>query len=426
MLTNTKVKLVVLLVCIAICSIAITPLLINSKDQIEDTGKDPTASWVQSQLTTTVQWDYQWIDNYNTEKPIELNGVDYFDNYYDGIWSAIFCPNCVYDDPGTTPHWNSPCQGMEYNATLHLFCIYPTWVNDGFCDEECNNPDFNYDGGDCCLDIVDNAKCIDCYCYQDCSIHPLKFNHDEEFKTESECYEPQDLDPEDCMVLWLNDGVCDDGCNNHLFDYDQQDCCLEDVLTHYCEECICYANCTTAKITASECPGMGYNESLYSTVYNLYSYCADSWIGDGICDDECNYFDPLWDHDGGDCCLDIVNNAKCIDCYCYEDCSVHSFRFIDGEDLNPQTEPDCYQESDHDFDWDDCPFNWLGDGICDDTCNNHHFDFDLQDCCLGSYESNYNCLTCICYANCTKAPFYLFAFLFDSEAPTDGSNPLYP
>ena len=28
------------------------------------------------------------------------------------------------------------------------------WISDGFCDEECNHPDFHYDGGDCCFDIV--------------------------------------------------------------------------------------------------------------------------------------------------------------------------------------------------------------------------------------------------------------------------------
>ena len=27
------------------------------------------------------------------------------------------------------------------------------WISDGFCDEECNHPDFHYDGGDCCFDI---------------------------------------------------------------------------------------------------------------------------------------------------------------------------------------------------------------------------------------------------------------------------------
>ena len=35
----------------------------------------------------------------------------------------------------------------------------------------------------------------------------------------------------------------DDGCNNPFFDYDQQDCCLDEVNTMYCDDCICYEDC---------------------------------------------------------------------------------------------------------------------------------------------------------------------------------------
>ena len=421
MSTKTKVKLVIIVLCIVIWSIAITSLLLKNGhvEQIEDTVTDPTRKFI---ITTTTQMDYQWIDKYTTEEP--KNGIEYVQDYYDSLLCIFQGENCVYDYSGfdtIPPSWineYSPCQGMEYNSTLlfysTLYCIRPTWLNDGYCDEECNTPDFNYDGGDCCLDIVNNAKCIDCYCYKDCSVHPLKFNDDEDFQIESECYEPKDLDPEDCMVLWLGDGLCDDGCNNHLFDFDHQDCCLEDVADiSYCNECICYANCTGPGLATDtpviyQCQGMGYNESLLSTMFNTTStmlllvqfyYCTstDFWINDGFCDEECNA--PDFNYDGGDCCLDIVNNAKCIDCYCYEDCSTHQLRFIDGIDLQPEV--DCYEHSDHD--WNSCPYSWLNDGLCDDECNHDLFDYDLNDCCLK--DSNYMyCEDCICYANCTKMP----------------------
>ena len=247
MSNKTKVKLVIIVLCIGIWSIAITSLLLKNghEDQIEDTATDPTQKFL---ITTTTQMDYQWIDKYATEEP--KNGIEYVQDYYDSLLCIFQGENCVYDYSGfdtIPPSWingNSPCQGMEYNSTLYLYCIRPTWLNDGYCDEECNHPDFDYDGGDCCLDIVNNAKCIDCYCYEDCSIHTLRFNDDKDLQPDSECYEVEDFNIEDCEALSLNDGICDDGCNNHFFDFDHQDCCLPDPSYITCRRCICYANCT--------------------------------------------------------------------------------------------------------------------------------------------------------------------------------------
>ena len=413
MLTKTKV---IIFLCIGICIIAITFLLLyyGDDDPIKDTLTDQTRRFV---FTTTTQWDYQWTDKYATEEyfqevidfeeysPIHLNN-DYNDEYVDFDDQVELCKDLEY---------------VEYNGIVFppmfvlYYCNVDFWINDGFCDDECNHPNYNYDGGDCCLDIVNNAKCIDCYCYEDCSVHPLKFNDDQDFQIESECYEPKEIwNPEHCMVFLLGDGLCDDGCNNHLFDFDHQDCCLEDVAEiSYCNECICYANCTGPGLATDtpviyQCQGMGYNESLLSTMFNTttwklllvqFYYCTstDFWINDGFCDEECN--NPEFNYDGGDCCLDIVNNAKCIDCYCYEDCSIHPLRFIDGTDLQPEV--DCYEHSDHD--WNSCPYSWLNDGVCNDECNHDLFDYDLNDCCLK--DSNYMyCEDCICYANCTKMP----------------------
>ena len=251
MSTKTKVKLVIIVLCIGIWSIAITSLLLKNghEEQIEDTVTDPTQKFI---ITTTTQMDYQWIDKYATEEP--KNGIEYVQDYYDSLLCIFQGENCVYDYSGfdtIPPSWineYSPCQGMEYNSTLYLYCIRPTWLNDGYCDEECNHPDFDYDGGDCCLDIVNNAKCIDCYCYEDCSIHQLRFIDGIDLQSEVDCYEHSDHDWNSCPYSWLNDGVCNDECNHDLFDYDLNDCCLKDSNYMYCEDCICYANCTKMPI----------------------------------------------------------------------------------------------------------------------------------------------------------------------------------
>ena len=45
------------------------------------------------------------------------------------------------------------------------------WKNDTICDDVCNVPKFQFDGGDCCLDLVFSDWCSHCFCYDDCSVH---------------------------------------------------------------------------------------------------------------------------------------------------------------------------------------------------------------------------------------------------------------
>ena len=52
------------------------------------------------------------------------------------------------------------------------------WIMDTFCDDECNFPHFNYDGGDCCLDQIVSHYCTHCFCYEDCSFHEVQYVED--------------------------------------------------------------------------------------------------------------------------------------------------------------------------------------------------------------------------------------------------------
>ena len=38
---------------------------------------------------------------------------------------------------------------------------------DGYCDDRENNADCDFDGGDCCLNPVNNQFCSECWCYAD-------------------------------------------------------------------------------------------------------------------------------------------------------------------------------------------------------------------------------------------------------------------
>ena len=39
------------------------------------------------------------------------------------------------------------------------------FTGDGFCDDAFNTPEYEFDGGDCCLSIINREFCIYCICY---------------------------------------------------------------------------------------------------------------------------------------------------------------------------------------------------------------------------------------------------------------------
>ena len=43
-------------------------------------------------------------------------------------------------------------------------CFFPNWIGDGYCDDENNFHECNYDGGDCCGDSVNITYCNECLC----------------------------------------------------------------------------------------------------------------------------------------------------------------------------------------------------------------------------------------------------------------------
>ena len=40
------------------------------------------------------------------------------------------------------------------------------YIGDGYCDDENNNADCHFDGGDCCGNNINTQYCNECFCYQ--------------------------------------------------------------------------------------------------------------------------------------------------------------------------------------------------------------------------------------------------------------------
>jgi hypothetical protein len=45
-------------------------------------------------------------------------------------------------------------------------CPAISWVGDGYCDDETNIEECQFDGGDCCLENVDLMYCTVCVCHE--------------------------------------------------------------------------------------------------------------------------------------------------------------------------------------------------------------------------------------------------------------------
>ena len=195
--------------------------------------------------------------------------------------------------------------------------VYNALLGNGYCNDETNNVENNYDGGDCCGYDVNTENCIVCGCYHEetclARVHPLvgdgyrndltniaACNYDNGDccgscvikKHCSDCKCLKEVSDIDYSNALLGDGICSDETNTAACSYDGGDCCGHNVNTDHCLQCKCYHQETCAA-----------DPSFHS------------YVGDGYCDDELN--NPACMYDGLDCCGSFVNTEHCIDCKCH-------------------------------------------------------------------------------------------------------------
>ena len=89
-------------------------------------------------------------------------------------------PNNANDGEDCTHLYN---EGIEYN------CVYK-WISDGYCTDQNNNEECDWDGGDCCGNYVNTQHCRKC-----------------------ECHEPN-FELKECNYEQIGNGICNDELNN--------------------------------------------------------------------------------------------------------------------------------------------------------------------------------------------------------------------
>jgi len=281
------------------------------------------------------------------------------------------------DDPTTTttqtPATTStpePTTTTSY-PTVNEHCNNPSFVGDGYCDDDTNNVDCEFDKGDCCGSLILTQYCHFCECTQ--------------YSTPSWtttaniiCQNPD----------WIHDGYCDDLTNNEYCDWDGDDCCDPKTNKQYCNICDCPNKTALSTTTERWSGGAGGPKTgpttllpvLTTTIDNCHDDPNNSTVGDGYCDDwmnivECNY-------DGGDCCGNNVTHGNCSACIC----------------INITEGASCADDPNNPM---------IGDGYCDDMMNNAECNYDGGDCCGYSIQLG-NCSECACL-NPTAASLNLVA-----------------
>jgi hypothetical protein len=210
-------------------------------------------------------------------------------------------------------------------------------VGNGFCNDETNNEDCNYDGGDCCVNTNINS-CSECECHiiETCAAgyHPLVGNGFCDDDTNiAEC----DYDDGDCCSNsnMVGDGICNDYTNNAECGYDGGDCCGYNINSDHCTECACFHQETCLVGLNHAFVGDGVCNDETNNVeceYDGGDCCLNpNMVGDAICHDETNHLGC--NYDGGDCCVN-VNTDSCTECNCLGSGVITSPGFPGKYDIN--------------------------------------------------------------------------------------------
>ena len=92
---------------------------------------------------------------------------------------------------------------------------YHPLVGNGFCNDDTNIAECDYDGGDCCGYCVVTEHCEDCACLGN-------------------------INSDEVTNPLVGDGVCNDETNNAACNYDGGDCCGSNVDIGHCTACACH------------------------------------------------------------------------------------------------------------------------------------------------------------------------------------------
>ena len=207
-----------------------------------------------------------------------IGPLDNLGTYFGGLQSEVqetgrsSCPYTV----DTWEYWNNWNSWIIADNDISVECLagctYGELVGNGQCNDEANNANCIYDGGECCGACINTESCSECFCHQE-TAPAIDLTC---------CLQPH---------LWLIElDYCFDATNTANCNFDGGHCCEANANTDFCQDCICYED-------------LNCNASL-------------DLIGNGYCNDETN--NAECNFDAGDCCGSCASMEQCSDCQCLD------------------------------------------------------------------------------------------------------------
>ena len=185
-----------------------------------------------------------------------------------------YCSVCECLDPngGGSAPTSAPTPSPPSDA-----CGSPQWFGDNYCDDENNNEECGWDGGDCCGDDVNTDYCSACEC--------LDPNGGGSAPTPAPTIPPTPSPPSDACGSphWFGDNYCDDDNNNEECGWDGGDCCGENPNIQFCSACECLDPNGSGPTTSAPIPTPDP-----TTLAPTDACGSPQWVGDNYCDDDNN------------------------------------------------------------------------------------------------------------------------------------------
>ena len=193
-----------------------------------------------------------------------------------------------------------------------LECNQPNFVGDGYCNDETNILECGFDKGDCCGSCIITESCTNCSC--------IGYTREDEISN-----------------VLVGDGYCNDITNNQQCNFDGGDCCGSCIITDYCTNCSCIGDSIGNEVFSvgvDALIGDGFCHDMLNNVvcnYDNGDCCNNQLINNGFCNDETNIQRCFYD--GGDCCVN-VNTDYCSNCSCAGSGVITSPRYPGNYDNN--------------------------------------------------------------------------------------------
>ena len=136
-------------------------------------------------------------------------------------------PSYLYQFLNDTDACREDCTYDAIHGWDNLVCT-PTDFQNGICDDGCNLPQCNYDGGDCIqtcdFDICDIHSLGNGICDTGCNNTACNYDNGDCMDISNNIDTNETCANVGCEPDWLNDGWCDQYCNNEYCNFDETSC----------------------------------------------------------------------------------------------------------------------------------------------------------------------------------------------------------